>query len=211
MTQLITLIQQAVIFGTVIMFGCIGEIITEKAGNLNLGVPGIMYLGGIFGLIGAFYYEKSVPNPNGFISLLLSFVCAFAASALGGLLYSFLTITLRANQNVTGLTLTIFGSGIANFYGGYLNKLAGGVGQISVATTSTAYRTTLPFATSTGVFGKIFFSYGFLVYLAILIAIALQYYFNRTRSGLALRAVGESPATADAAGISVTLYKYLAT
>lgn len=211
MTQLITLIQQAVIFGTVIMFGCIGEIITEKAGNLNLGVPGIMYLGGIFGLIGAFYYEKSVPNPNGFVSLLLSFVCAFAASALGGLLYSFLTITLRANQNVTGLTLTIFGSGIANFYGGYLNKLAGGVGQISVATTSTAYRTTLPFATSTGVFGKIFFSYGFLVYLAILIAIALQYYFNRTRSGLALRAVGESRQRRMRPGISVTLYKYLAT
>lgn len=72
MTQLISLIQVAVVFGTVIMFGCIGEIITEKAGNLNLGVPGIMYLGGIFGLIGAFYYEKSVPNPNGVVSLILS-------------------------------------------------------------------------------------------------------------------------------------------
>ena len=211
MTQLISLIQVAVVFGTVIMFGCIGEIITEKAGNLNLGVPGIMYLGGIFGLIGAFYYEKSVPNPNGVVSLVISFVCAFAASALAGLIYSFLTITLRANQNVTGLTLTIFGSGIANFYGGYLNKLAGGVGQISVATTSAAYRTVLPFATSTGVFGKIFFSYGFLVYLAIILAVAVQYYFNRTRSGLALRAIGESPATADAAGIRVTRCKYLAT
>lgn len=211
MTQIISLIQLSIVFGTVIMFGCIGEIITEKAGNLNLGVPGIMYMGGIFGLIGAFYYEKNAADPNGLVSLLISFVCAFAASACAGLIYSFLTITLRANQNVTGLTLTIFGSGIANFYGGYLNKLAGGVGQISVATTSAAYRTMLPFATKTGVVGKLLFSYGFLVYLAIALAIFVQFFFNRTRRGLALRAVGESPATADAAGINVTRYKYAAT
>ena len=211
MTQLISLIQLSIVFGTVIMFGCIGEIITEKAGNLNLGVPGIMYLGGIFGLIGAFYYENSTASPNKLLCVLIATLCAFAASAIAGLIYSFLTITLRANQNVTGLTITIFGSGIANFYGGYLNKLAGGVGQISVAATSSAFRTMLPFATTTGTVGKIFFSYGFLVYLAIVLAIIVQYFFNRTRKGLALRAVGENPATADAAGISVTKYKYLAT
>ena len=211
MAQIIQLLQSAIVFGTVILFGCIGEIITEKAGNLNLGVPGIMYLGGIAGLIGTFFYESSVENPNKILCIVIALVCSFAASALGGLIYSFLTITLRANQNVTGLTITIFGSGIANFYGGYLNKLAGGVGQISVKTTSEAFRTTLPFATSFGDFGKVFLSYGFLVYLAIALAVIVQYFLNRTSKGLALRSVGENPATADAAGINVTRYKYLAT
>lgn len=211
MTQLLALLQVSIAFGTVIMFGCIGEIITEKAGNLNLGVPGIMYLGAIFGLIGVFFYEKSTEEPNKLLCILIATVCAFGASALAGLIYSFLTITLRANQNVTGLTITIFGSGVANFYGGYLNKLAGGVGQISVPATSAAFRTSLPFASELGVFGKAFLSYGFLVYLAIILAVFMQYFFNKTRKGLALKAIGEDPATADAAGISVTKYKYLAT
>ena len=133
---MIQLLQSAIVFGTVILFGALGEILTEKSGSLNLGVPGIMYLGGIAGLASAFAYESSTPDPNPLVCLLLSLVCAFLASMLGGLLFSFLTITLRANQNVTGLTLTIFGGGIANFFGGSLNKLAGGVGQISVAVTA---------------------------------------------------------------------------
>ena len=128
-SQLIQLFQSAVVFGTVIMFGAVGEILTEKSGNLNLGVPGIMYLGGIAGLAASFFYELNNPAPNPVICLLLSFIAAFLAAALGGLLYSFLTITLRTNQNVTGLTLTIFGGGIANFFGGGLNIMAGGVGQ----------------------------------------------------------------------------------
>ena len=95
-----------------------------------------MYLGGIAGLAASFFYEFNNPDPSGFVCLVISLLAAFAASALGGLLYSFLTITLRANQNVTGLTLTIFGGGVANFFGGTLNSMAGGVGQISVAATS---------------------------------------------------------------------------
>ena len=200
-----------IVFGTVILYGALGEILTEKAGNLNLGVPGIMYLGGIAGLASAFAYENIAANPIPIVALLLSFVAAFAAAALGGLLYSFLTITLRANQNVTGLTLTIFGSGVANFFGGALNTLAGGVGQISVAVTSGAYRTTIPNAGNMGWFGKVFLNHGFMVYLAIILAILLHFFLKHTRSGLNLRAVGENPATADAAGISVTKYKYLAT
>ena len=86
--------------------------------------------------------------------------------------------------------------------------MAGGVGQISVATTSAAYRTTMA---SLGTVGKLLFSYGFMVYLAIALAILLRWFLNRTRLGLNLRAVGENPATADAAGISVIRYKYLAT
>ena len=208
---MINLFISAIVFGTVILYGALGEILTEKSGNLNLGVPGVMYLGGIAGLASAFAYELSTPNPIPAVCLIISFVCAFLAAALGGLIYSFLTITLRANQNVTGLTLTIFGGGVANFFGGALNTLAGGVGQISVATTSAAYRASLPFATKLGWFGQVFLNHGFMVYLAIVLAILMHFFFTKSRMGLNLRAVGENPATADAAGINVTRYKYLAT
>ncbi len=206
MAQLFSLLQASIVFGTVILFGALGEILTEKSGNLNLGVPGIMYLGGIAGLAGSFLYEKSAAEPVAFVGLVIAIVCALAASLLAGLLYCFLTTTLRTNQNVTGLTLTIFGSGVANLFGGALNQMAGGVGQISVATTSSGFRATLPFLSNVGVFSGL----GFMVYLAIVLAAVISYFLNRTRKGLNLRAVGENPATADAAGIRVTKYKYLA-
>ncbi|MCD8384985.1 MAG: ABC transporter permease [Clostridiales bacterium] len=213
--QLVQLLQSAVVFGTVILYGALGEILTEKSGNLNLGVPGVMYLGAIAGLATAFFYENSVAEPSGAVSLVLSFLAAFVTAALGGLIYCFLTTTLRANQNVTGLTLTIFGGGVANFYGGNLSTLAGGVGQISVSTTSLAYRTTIPALSGLTVagfpIGTLIFGYGFLVYLAIAIAVVMHWFLKRTRKGLNLRAVGENPGTADAAGINVTRNKYLAT
>ena len=211
MDSFVSLIQAAVVFGTVIMFGAVGETLTEKSGNLNLGVPGIMYLGAIASLTSTFFYENAVENPSMIVCVLIALVCGIAASMLGGLVYSFLTITLRANQNVSGLALSIFGSGVANFFGGSLNKLAGGVGQISVATTSTAFRMQIPGLSKLGIVGKIFFSYGFMMYLAIIIAIVMQYFLSRSRAGLNLRAVGENPATADAAGINVVRNKYLAT
>lgn len=211
MSSFLSLFNNAIVFGTVILFGALGEIITQKSGNLNLGVPGLMYLGGIAGLATAFFYEMNASNPSAFVSLLLSFLAAFLAAGLGGLIYSFLTITLRANQNVTGLTLTIFGAGLANLYGGTLNKMAGGVGQISVGLTSKAYRWYSTGLANLGFVGKALFSYGFMAYLAILLAVLAAWFLNRSRAGLNLRAVGESPATADAAGINVTKYKYLAT
>lgn len=210
MQNFVTLIRAAVFFGTVIMFGCVGETVTEKAGNLNLGVPGIMYLGGIASLSSVFIYEGSTDNPNKVVCVILALVSAFVASSLGGLIYAFLTITLRANQNVTGLTLTIFGSGVANFFGGSLNTLAGRFEQIAVPVTSAAFRTTLPFSGSLGIVGELFFSYGFMVYLAIVIAVLTHLFMNHTRRGLNLRTVGENPAAADAAGINVNLNKYLA-
>ena len=213
-SQIVSLIQAAVYFGTVILFGSVGEILAEKSGNLNLGVPGIMYMGGIAGLIAALLYENNVPAADQMpaVALIISLGAAFVVSMIGGLIYSVLTITLRANQNVTGLTLTIFGSGFANFFGGSLNKMAGGAGQISVAMTSGAFRTKIPFLSDkTGIFGDIFFYYGFLAYVAIVIAFVVRWFLNKTSVGLNLRAVGENPATADAAGINVTKYKYLAT
>lgn len=211
MNILIIFIQKAIGQGIGILYGAIGEIMTEKSGNLNLGIPGMMYMGGIAGLMGAFFYEQAVPEPNGMAGLLISFVCAFLCAALGGLIYSVLTISLRANQNVTGLALTTFGVGFGNFFGGSLARLAGGVGQISVAVTGGAYNAKIPGLSSLGVIGDLFFSYGFLTYLALVLAVVVSWYLSCTRMGLNLRAVGESPATADAAGINVTLYKYLAT
>ena len=209
---LVIFIQKAIGQGIGILYGALGEILTEKSGNLNLGIPGMMYMGGIAGLIGAFLYENGTENPSGFIGLMISFVCAFLCAALGGLVYSVLTITLRANQNVTGLALTTFGVGILEtFFGGSLAKLAGGVGQISVAVTGAAYKKPIPGLSGLGVVGDLLFSYGFLTYLAIILALILAFFLVRTRKGLNLRAVGESPATADAAGINVTAYKYLAT
>lgn len=209
--QLISLVTTAVSFGTIIMFGSLGEILTEKSGHLNLGVPGIMYLGGIGGLLGAYFYEAGSASPAPFVGLLIALGCTIVCSVLGGLIYSFLTVTLRANQNVTGLTLTIFGSGVANFLGGSLNKLAGGVGQISVAATSSAFRATQHLTDNLKIVDDVLFNYGFMVYLALAVAIVLSIFLNRTTRGLNLRAVGEAPATADAAGINVTRYKYLST
>ena len=213
------LLHSAIVFGTVIMFGALGEIITEKSGNLNLGVPGIMYFGGIAGLTSTFMYENvycanAGVEPNAALCVIMCLAASFLASALGGLIYSFLTISLRTNQNVTGLTLTILGSGVGNFFGGSLNKLAGGVGQVSVAVTSQAFRNYSYslvnfFDGFTGRLrlGTLLFSYGFLTYVALILAVAIWYFLSKTRTGLSLRAVGENTATADAAGINVTKYK----
>ena len=214
MFDLVTFIPRAVMQGIPLLFGSTGETLTEKSGNLNLGIPGIMYVGGICGVIGAFLYEQAVPagEMNGFLAILFPMLGCLAGSALMGLLYCFLTVTLRANQNVTGLAMTTFGVGFGNFFGGSLIKLTGAdVPSIALSATSSCFRTTLPFAKTTGAIGQLFFSYGFLAYLAIALALLSSYVLGHTRVGLHLRSVGENPATADAAGINITKYKYGAT
>ena len=211
MAVIITFLQNAIRQGICILFGANGEILTEKSGNLNLGVPGMMYMGGIAGLAAAFMYERSTQTPSPAVGFMLALLAALAAGGLGGLVYSILTISLRANQNVSGLALTTFGVGVGNFFGGSLSKLAGGVGQISTAKTASAFRLTLPVLRKLPVVGDILFSYGPLTYIAVAVSIVLSWYLNCTRQGLCLRSVGENPATADAAGINVSLYKYLAT
>ena len=214
-TFLLAFIPRAIVQGIPLLYGSTGEIITEKSGNLNLGIPGVMYVGGICGVIGSFFYERSAggaANMNGFLAIAIPMLCCLLGSLLMGLLYCFLTVTLRANQNVTGLAMTTFGVGVGNFFGGSLIKLTNSeVPSIALSKTSLFFKTTLPGADSTGWFGQLFLSYGFLAYLAILIAIGASFFLNRTRAGLHLRAVGESASTADAAGINVTKYKYLAT
>ena len=208
---LLTFIQKAIVQGIGILFGSIGEILTEKSGNLNLGIPGLMYMGGIAGLMGAFIYEGAVATPVPFVGFLVSLFFALLVSGLGALIYSFLTITMRANQNTVGLALTTFGIGFGNFFGGSISRLAGGVGQVSVATTAKAYQACIPGLSKIPVIGKLFFSYGFLTYFAIILAFAMAFFLLKTRVGLNLRSIGENPGAADAAGINIEKYKYLAT
>lgn len=215
MFDLVSFIPRAVAQGIPLLFGSTGEIITEKSGNLNLGIPGVMYVGAISGVIGSFMYEHSFADPaqmNAVLAVLIPLACCLLGSLAMGLLYCFLTVTLRANQNVTGLAMTTFGVGFGNFFGGSLIKLTGAeVPSIALSATSRLFRTTLPFADSTGWFGEVFLSFGFLAYLAIIVAVVAAFVLNRTRVGLHLRAVGEDPATADAAGIDITRYKYVTT
>ena len=211
MFDLVAFIPRAVAQAVPLLFGCTGETISEKAGNLNLGIPGVMYVGAISGVIGAFMYEHSTEGAlNPVLAILIPLFCCLLGALLMGLLYSFLTVTLRANQNVTGLAMTTFGVGFGNFFGGSLIKLTGSdVPSIALSRTSACFAKALPFAKNMGWFGKVFLSYGFLAYVAIIIAVGAAYFLNHTRKGLELRAVGENPATADAAGINITKYKYL--
>ena len=212
MFDIISFIPRAVVQGIPLLLGSTGETLTEKSGNLNLGIPGIMYVGAISGVIGSFFYEQAAGSSfRAAPGILIPLVCCLVGSLLMGLLYCFLTVTLRANQNVTGLALTTFGVGFGNFFGGSLIKLSGAEVP-SIALSSTSYYFHRPlFADNLGWFGDIFLSYGFMVYLAIAIALLVAYIMRRTRTGLHLRAVGENPNTADAASINVTRYKYMAT
>ena len=215
MFDIVSFIPRAVVQGIPLLFGSTGETLTEKSGNLNLGIPGVMYVGGISGVIGAFLYEQSLASPadiNGFLAVAIPLCASLLGSLLMGLIYCFLTVTLRANQNVTGLALTTFGVGIGNFFGGSLIKLSGSdVPSIALSATSAYFHRAMPIAAKLGWFGQIFLSYGFLAYAAIIVSLVAGYVLRHTRVGLQLRAVGESPATADAAGIDVGRYKYAAT
>ncbi|MBR6055654.1 MAG: ABC transporter permease [Bacilli bacterium] len=224
----------------VFLFGCIGETISEKAGNLNLGIPGIMCFGVVGGTLGSLIYMRLIypampvtANAFGFVEfisyallILLGIVFSFAFGALGGLIYSFLTTTLKANQNVTGLAITTFGAGIGDFFMSLLRSgdgfdLCERVGKIygfhfTNATLSDGgliyddANWHMGFISSNNPVANIF-SQPSLVYICFILAIVVFIVLNKTRIGLSLRAVGENPATADAAGINTDKYRYLAT
>lgn len=210
---LITLVVAAVTFGTVLMYGTLGEILTEKSGNLNLGVEGIMYMGGAFGLAGAFYYEKAVGTAaSGPMAIALALLAAFSAGCVASLIYSFLTITLRANQNVTGLALSIFGTGVGQFVGEFMRVSENGYVALSNHLKDAFSQAIFPsFFVNIPVIGRILFSHTFFFYLAVVLAVLMYLFLKKTRYGMYLTAVGESPSTSDAAGINITKYKYLAT
>ncbi len=203
--MIVTFLVGAIALATVFLFGCVGEIITEKAGHLNLGIPGIMCAGTAGGCLGVSLYMESLKdaqNASWILLVLISVALSFVfAAALGGI-YGFLTVTLRCNQNITGLAVTIFGTGFTQFVmDTYVDRT-----HFEVA--GKLISKGFPFADKLGWFGDIFLSHGVLVYLSIVIAALCAVVLKKTRLGLHLRAVGESPATADAAGINVTAYKY---
>ncbi len=199
-------LQSSIRFSTIFLFGSVGETLTEKSGNLNLGIPGIMCMGAAGGIIGASTYVEAVGTSGieAWGATLLPILFCLLFSGLGGLIYCVLTATLRCNQNVSGLALTTFGIGFLSFFGGRA-KTTG------FSTISNFFTLSFPIGDSPNWFETLFLSYGCLVYIAIIIAIIAAIVLKKTRIGLNLRAVGENPATADAAGISVTNYKYAAT
>ena len=197
--QILAFITMAVASGTPILYGTLGEIVNEKVGHLNLGVQGMMAIGGCAGFMVGYASD----------SMLLAFVAAFAGGVLASLIYAVLTVTFMANQNVTGLTLTIFGVGVANFVGKYV-LAASGKGTLKLPEGMYSRMTATPtFLRDIPVIGPLFFSYNIFIYLSIAIAICLTIYLRHTKTGRNLRAIGENPAAADAAGIQVMRQKYL--
>jgi len=186
--------------GTPLLFGTTGEIVTEKAGNVNLGVEGMMFMGAFAGFYAGYHTDN----------LYLSLLASFAAGILGAFLYALLTVTFMANQNVTGLTLTIFGTGFAKFFGErMISNSPDGTPKLSAELMGKLLGKPLPVLGEIPYLGKLLFSQNIFVYLAVIIAIICGVYMLRTKAGLYLRAVGENPATADAAGINVIVVKYI--
>lgn len=204
-----TFLAKAIEFGVIFLFGCIGEILIEKSGHLNLGIPGVMCAGATGGCFGAKIYLVSVSNPIGFFAVFFAILFAVIFAGALGAIYGFLTISLRANQNVTGLAVTIFGTGFASYF---LNSVVLTDSTSSMLLSSAGlnfFNAYLPFVDRLGWFGRIFLAHGVLAYIAVVCAFLFAWTLRRTKTGLNLRAIGENPATADAAGINVTKYKYI--
>lgn len=205
MDILLTIIPSAIAIATIFLFGCVGETVMEKAGHLNLGIPGVMCFGCFGGCLGVSWMMSAYSNnPEAtpyFLLMLVAILTSIAFSMIAGLIYALLTVTLKCNQNVTGLALTTFGAGFADYFMNVISKN-------NFAVASKIIKSKLPFGTTTGGFGLLFFNYSFLVYFGIIVAVITFFVLRKTGIGLSLRAVGENPGTADAAGINVTKYKY---
>ena len=187
-------LASCVVAGIPLLFATVGELITEKSGNLNLGVEGMMLMGAVMG----FLVSYNTSNPY------FTILAAVLAGAGGALIYAFLTVSLRANQVVTGLTLTIFGTGFAKFLGQpYLGSAVPGNVSEFFAKTSIPVLGDIPFI------GPIFFQQDKFTYLAYIMCAIAAVYMYKTRIGLNLKAVGENTSAADASGINVKLYKYV--
>ena len=207
MIYVVSFLALAIKFATVFLFGATGEIINQKSGHLNMGTPGIMYLGALGGILGERIYLSSIPADaalNPFLIVFIPVLFAVIFGAIGGAIFSFFTVTLRCNQNVTGLTLTTLGVGVACYF-------IGNVDMTRMAEAGLALQHAFPDYKNAGWFGEIFLSQSWFTYLGIVVAIAAALIIKFTRVGLNMRAVGENASAADNAGISVTRYRYIAT
>ena len=198
MGVLVLFLYNIVLINTPLLYGTVGEIVTEKSGSLNLGVEGTMAIGAIFG-----YLAGCASN-----SLLLALLVSFLTAALCGLLFALLTVSLQANQNVTGLTITTFGLGLYFFIGKGLGEHWPAM-TASPALVRGFASQEIPGLSQLPVLGKALFSQNLLVYLGIGIAVLIWFYLNCTQTGLRLRSVGENPGAADSVGVNLLLYKYV--
>ena len=204
-TLFVAFLAKTIKAASIYIFGSTGEIITEKSGHLNMGIPGIMFMGALGGIVGEDIYLKASGNVlNPFMIIFMPIIFAMLFAALGGLLFSFFTVTLRCNHNVTGLTLTTFGVGLSSYFIGLIKN-------DSISKAGLAMQSMVNVDWGDNWFGSIFLNQSFLTYFAIAVAIAASIVISRTKLGLNLRACGENPAAADAAGINVDRYRYIAT
>ncbi len=192
MTDVITILYAAIASGTIILYATIGEIITERSGILNLGVEGIMLMGAFFGFYVAYTTE----------SLILAILGAALIGGLMGLIHAFMTISLQANQVVSGLALTMFGTGASAFFG---------VNMVGKTLTKSFEAIPIPLLSKIPILGEIVFNHNILVYIAFILPLIVWFVFNRTRWGLALRSSGEEPLSSEIMGIKVIKVRYIAT
>jgi simple sugar transport system permease protein len=195
----ISIIMTAILYGTPLVFAGIGELFAERSGVLNLGVEGMMLMGAVM----AFLVSQEMTGPS-WLVLLVAVLVAMAAAAMMSGIHAFITITMRANQIVSGLTLTIFAGAIGlSSYIAEDNKLGGKAGKHQFNQLNLFGGKDVP------VIGPILFHQSAMVYASWVLVVAAAFYLYRTRVGLHLRSVGESPQAADAMGINVTKYRYL--
>ena len=207
MTHVISFLASAIKFSTVFLFGATGEIINQKSGHLNMGTPGIMYLGALGGILGERIYIASIASDaplNPFMIVFMPIIFSMIFGAIGGVIFSFFTVTLHCNQNVTGLTLTTFGVGLSCLFIGMMDTSR-------MAEAGLALQHAFSWYSNLGWFGEIFLSQSWFTYLGIAIAVVAAIVINKARVGLNLRAVGENASAADGAGINVNRYRYIAT
>ncbi|MEG2395985.1 MAG: ABC transporter permease [Oscillospiraceae bacterium] len=199
MDTFLNFLYASIVAATPLLFGTVGEIVTQKSGSLNLGVEGMMWMGAFAG----FYVALQTNNA------VLAVISAFFISLICALIYAFLTVTLKANQNVTGLTLTTFGIGLARVLGEAMTNSVGSAPVLSDALKNSIKAIHIPFLSDIPYIGKLIFGHNPFVYFAIAISLIIWFYHTKTKVGLNVRAIGENPAAADAAGINVTVLKYI--
>ncbi len=194
LNQLSLFLQLTVQMGTPILLGTLGGILNEKVGHTNLGVEGMMLIGAVMG----FMVGESSGNP------LLAMLTACIAGALMALIYAVVTVTFMGNHIVTGLVLTIFGTGLSGFLGQDLTQL-----NLPTSVTEPLGAIRMPVLADIPVLGNMLFDQSIYVPISILLAVILFIYMNYTRPGLSMRMIGENPGAADASGIRITTFKYV--
>jgi len=187
---LILILAAAVTAGTPILYAALGELLAERSGVINLGVEGMMLIGAVCGFIAAVHFR------NPWAGVLASMV----AGGMVAFIHAFLTITLRSNQVVSGLALTLFGTGLA----GYIGK-----SYVGIRLPESFRAVPVPVLSDIPIIGPVLFNHDPLVYISYFIVPALWFLVFRTRAGLNLRAVGENPAAADSVGINVFRTRYI--